>query len=166
MRNTMPHPENPLDEITASQRQALGARIRTQRKSLRVSATVTAEAAGISRVTLHRIEKGEPSVTMGAYCRILAVLGLDFNVSPRNAEPTASPLSHEGWIPARIHLADYPSLKQLAWQVRGANTLTPAEALDIYERNVRHLDLGAMNPAEKELLQALRLAFSNEVRNV
>jgi len=36
-----------------------------KRKALRVSATVAAEAAGMSRVTLHRIEKGEPSVTMG-----------------------------------------------------------------------------------------------------
>ncbi|MFG6415730.1 helix-turn-helix domain-containing protein [Roseateles sp. DC23W] len=43
----------------------LGARIRAQRQRQRVSATHAAEAAGLSRVTLHRIERGEPSVTMG-----------------------------------------------------------------------------------------------------
>jgi transcriptional regulator with XRE-family HTH domain len=36
-------------------------------KALKVSATTAAEAAGMSRMTLHRIERGEPSVTMGAY---------------------------------------------------------------------------------------------------
>ena len=46
---------------------ALGKRIRAHRKARRISATTAAEAAGMSRVTLHRIEKGEPSVTMGAY---------------------------------------------------------------------------------------------------
>ena len=60
-----------------AQLQALGARIRAQRKALKVSSTVTAEAAGVSRVTLHRIEKGEPSVTLGAYGNVLAALGLE-----------------------------------------------------------------------------------------
>ena len=39
----------------------LGAAVRQRRKALRLSAVATAEAAGISRPTLHRIEKGEPS---------------------------------------------------------------------------------------------------------
>jgi len=43
----------------------IGRRIRTERKSLGISAIATSEAAGISRVTLHRIEKGVPSVTIG-----------------------------------------------------------------------------------------------------
>ena len=46
---------------------ALGERIRARRKALQVSAVDAAEAAGMSRVTLQRIERGEPSVTMGAY---------------------------------------------------------------------------------------------------
>ena len=37
--------------------------------------------------------------------------------------------------------------------------LTPTEALDIYERNARHLDLQAMSADEQALLQALRLAL-------
>ncbi len=39
---------------------ALGAGIRARRKQLRVSATAAAEAAGLSRVTLHRIERAHP----------------------------------------------------------------------------------------------------------
>ena len=51
---------------------ALGQKIRSQRKALRITATATAEAAGMSRVTLHRIEQGEASVTIGAYLNAIA----------------------------------------------------------------------------------------------
>ena len=51
----MPSPAPITPEHCAAQLQTLGAQIRAQRKALRLSATVTAEAAGLSRVTLHRI---------------------------------------------------------------------------------------------------------------
>ena len=60
------------------------------------------------------------------------------------------------WIPVRVRLADYPQLKALAWQVHGTDTLTPVEALGIYERNARHLDMAAMSSAEQALLLALQ----------
>ncbi|GAB1384013.1 hypothetical protein MASR1M50_23340 [Burkholderiales bacterium] len=43
--------------------------------------------------------------------------------------------------------------------MHGTDALTPGEAMDIYERNERHLDRLAMAPAEQQLLDALRLAF-------
>lgn len=149
------------NDASAAQLEALGAQIRARRKALHLSATVTAEAAGISRVTLHRIEKGEASVTMGAWCGALAALGMAlqaYNVA--DARSPNEPLDRTGWIPARVVLADYPQLRALAWQVHGTDTLTPTEALDIYERNARHLDLQAMSADEQALLQALRLALS------
>jgi DNA-binding XRE family transcriptional regulator len=66
MSNFMPKKSPPLTEPTAAKLEALGMRLAQRRKTLRVSATVAAEAAGMSRVTLHRIENGEPSVTMTA----------------------------------------------------------------------------------------------------
>ncbi|KRC01014.1 hypothetical protein ASE11_05075 [Hydrogenophaga sp. Root209] len=149
----------PLDQSTA-QLQALGAQLRARRKALRVSSTAAAEAAGMSRVTLHRIEKGEPSVAGGAWANAMAALGM--TLLARNAEDAetdgegASPADLAEWIPVRVHLADYPQLKALAWQVHGIDTLSPLEALGIYERNARHLDTAAMLPAERALLQALR----------
>lgn len=68
--------------------------------------------------------------------------------------------NHTGWIPARVRLADYPQLKQLAWQVHGVDELTPAEALSIYERNWRHIDLAALQPHEQQLVEGLRLALT------
>jgi hypothetical protein len=64
-----------------------------------------------------------------------------------------------GWLPARLRLADYPQLKQLAWQVQGMDELTPREALGIYERNWRHVDEAALLPRERNLIAALRLVF-------
>lgn len=141
---------------TAAGLVALGEQIRNRRRSLRINATIAAEAAGMSRVTWHRIEKGEPSVTIGAYASAAMVLGLEIGI--RNALAT-KPDEREGWIPARVRLAEYPALKQLAWQVQGTDFLTPREALSIYERNWRHLDEQALQDHERKLIDALRSAL-------
>ena len=153
----MPARPPQIANATAETLARLGAQIRVRRKALRVNATATAEAAGLSRVTLHRIEKGEPAVTMGAYLNVMAALDLTFGIITPAA--TASVDDMKGWLPARIRLSDYPQLKQLAWQVQGTDELTPAEALSIYERNARHLELATMEPREQNLIDALRLAL-------
>jgi hypothetical protein len=152
-------PPHPLEQ-SAAQLQALGTQLRARRKALRVSSTAAAEAAGMSRVTLHRIEKGEPSVAGGAWANAMAALGMKLvalsTEDAGTAAGHASPADLAEWIPVRVRLADYPQLKALAWQVHGTDTLSPLEALGIYERNARHLDAAAMSPTEQALLQALR----------
>lgn len=156
MPSKSPTPTNAV----AAQLTLLGQQIRTHRKALRVSASTAAQAAGMSRVTLHRIEGGEPSVTMGAYLNAMAALGLSLDlVKPAAVAANKLEDDRKGWIPARVRLADYPQLKQLAWQVQGTDELTPREALDIYERNWRHLDLPTMQAPEQNLIAALRLAL-------
>jgi transcriptional regulator with XRE-family HTH domain len=150
-------PANP-DAVTAKLG-ALGQQIRDCRKKLRVSATTAAQAASMSRVTLHRIETGEASVTIGAYMNVLAALGLEFAILTPTDDTKEPEHDTRNWIPARVRLADYPQLKRLAWQVHGTDELTPTEALGIYERNWRHLDLQAMEPRERDLLDALRRAL-------
>lgn len=114
---------------------------------------------------MYRIEHGESSVTIGAYLNALAALGLALRVATPT-EVTIEPIAHPPlWIPARVRLADYPQLKQLAWQVHGTDTLTPAEALGIYERNARHLDTQALEPAERMLIDALRVALGDSSRD-
>ena len=44
----------------------IGQTLRNRRRALGISAVTTAEAAGMSRVALHRIEAGSPAVTVGA----------------------------------------------------------------------------------------------------
>ena len=135
---------------------ALGERLRARRKALKVSAVDAAEAAGMSRVTLARIERGEPSVTMGAYISAATAVGLELElVDPRERQRGAGGARGKPPFPARIRLADYPQLKKLAWQLHGVATLTPEDALGLYERNWRHVDTAALDPAERTLVTAL-----------
>ena len=153
MNVNMPATAPATGEIAAAKLLALGEQLRAQRKRLGVSATTAAEAAGMSRVTLHRVERGEPSVTMGAYANAALALGLELGVvGTRSSPPERSPVAG---LPIRIHLADYPQLERLAWQFQGASDVTPAEALNLYERNWRHIDQGALAPDERALIQQL-----------
>lgn len=88
MRNTMPSKSPPNLAIVVDQLAALGARIRAQRKVWRVTATALAEASGLSQVSVHRIEQGEPSVTMVAYLNVLAALRMTFSASVVSDEPS------------------------------------------------------------------------------
>ena len=159
MSNTMPAKAPDIPTTVADKLVALGQQIRDHRKAMRISATVVAEAAGVSRVTLHRIEKGEPSVTMGAYLNAMEALGIDFGmIQPVSADNQMKD-EHKDMIPARIYLTEYPQLKKLAWQVHGTDALTPMEALSIYERNRRYIDTEALEAHEQQLIDALRLGL-------
>ena len=54
----------------------LGQDIRDARVRRRISTTVMAERASISRTTLNKVEKGEPGASMGSYAVVLFVLGM------------------------------------------------------------------------------------------
>lgn len=163
----MPSKSPAIATNSADQLIALGQKITAHRKALGISATAAAEAAGLSRVTLHRIEKGESSVTMGAYVNVMTALGLNFGlIMPAELIESHQPVNRDGWIPTRIPLKDYPQLKQLAWQVHGTETLTPTEAWDIYERNWRHMDEQSLTASERQLINGLRLAFGGSDSHV
>jgi len=149
-----------IDTATRNKLALIGGQIRLHRKELKVTAMATAEAAGLSRVTLHRIEKGEPSVSMAAYLSVIYALGLEFTIFPLDELiPKEEGRGRKGWIPTQILISDYPQLKQLAWQVHAATKLTPVEALNLYERNWRHIDLQNMDSHERDLVDALQIAF-------
>jgi len=54
----------------------VGQDIRDARRRRRIPVQIAAERASISRMTLLKIEKGEPGVAMGSYATVLFVLGL------------------------------------------------------------------------------------------
>lgn len=54
----------------------LGKDIAAARRRRRIPVAIMAERASISRMTLNRVEKGEPTVSMGAYATVLFVLGM------------------------------------------------------------------------------------------
>jgi transcriptional regulator with XRE-family HTH domain len=54
----------------------LGQDICDARRRRRIPMALMAERAGISRVTLGKIEKGDPSTSLGGYALVLFVLGM------------------------------------------------------------------------------------------
>jgi len=56
--------------------QTLGIQIKMARKRRKLSLATIAERAQCSQLTLIRVEKGEPTVSIGIYARVLYALGL------------------------------------------------------------------------------------------
>ena len=60
---------------------AIGQNIKLARKRRKLSTEQVAERAGIHRATLHRVEKGDPTVAIGIYFNVLKVLNLENDFS-------------------------------------------------------------------------------------
>lgn len=156
----MPAKSPRLSRDSSDTLESLGRAIRKRRKELGVSVIATAEAAAMSRVTLHRIEKGEPSVTIGAYANAMAVVGL--RLSAGTAGQSGCGDADAGLrIPAQIRLSEYPQLRQLAWHVQGTDELSARAAWQIYDRNRRHLDTESLEFHERDLIEALEIAMTD-----
>ncbi|WP_169566772.1 helix-turn-helix domain-containing protein [Sneathiella limimaris] len=83
----------------------LGEDIAVARKKRRISTVSMAERAFISRNTLYKLEKGDPSVSMGVYATVLAILGLANNlgqVADRREDALGLDLDEES-LPKKIH---------------------------------------------------------------
>lgn len=147
-----------MNNLFLAEQLDLGAKITAQRKALGVRAQSTARAAGISRVTLHRIEKGETSVSLGAYLQVCRALGLHMGILTAPAEASIDKLQDTNQLKVdgpHIRIADYPQLKALAWQLDIDALLTDEEAIGIYERNKRFLELNQVSGDEKILMDRL-----------
>lgn len=143
--------------------QELGSKLREYRKRMKISALAAAEASEISRITLYRIELGEASVTMGAYINVIHALGLKLELTsytPYAAKPLQDKPNQQ--IPKNIRIADYKQLKKLAWQIKDTKELSAEEALNLYERNWRHIDLKKIDKKEEKLIRTLLNAFGRE----
>ena len=130
---------------------ALGRHILALRKMQKLTAEVVAQAAGISRVTLHRIERGEPSVAVGAYALVLNALGTSLAAF---GQPASIPQ-----LPESITISAFPGLRQITWQLRDDTELTPLEAWQVYRANWVRLDQNLLMKHEINLLNALEQKF-------
>ena len=57
--------------------QTVGENIKLARLRRKITTTMLAERAGISRITLRKVENGASGVTMGVYANVLFCLGLE-----------------------------------------------------------------------------------------
>lgn len=148
----MPAPSPRVEKDQQADLQRVGQRLRERRKALGVTAVACAEAAGVSRVTLHRIENGNPSVTIGAYANVASALGLHIVVPVLDLPDDR---------PTTVRVGDYPGLRGLAWQTDAGTSITETEALNLYERGWRHLDQESLTDAEKAFIQHLADTYSH-----
>ncbi|MDT8444562.1 MAG: helix-turn-helix transcriptional regulator [Desulfuromonadales bacterium] len=88
----------------------LGADIRSARLRRRIPTEIMAERASVSRMTLHKVEKGDSGVSLGNYATILFVLGLHDGLGDladiRN-DPVGQDLEEEN-LPKRIRRRGKP----------------------------------------------------------
>ena len=87
----------------------IGLLIRQHRKSFKITANAAADTARILRVTLHGIERSEPSVSMDGYLNVIRALGLHLH-QRKNKSDVESEINRDklGLVSIRISLTDYP----------------------------------------------------------
>lgn len=165
----MPARPVPLSKAQDQLLGELGERLRNARLRRKLTAGAVAAGAGVSRVTVHRAERGKPAIAIGTLVKIMGVLDLagdfallarddkmgrllqDSQLRPRRAQSSAATKP-----PRRIRVDRYPQLQQIAWHLGPSTTeLGPEEAFALYERNWRHVDSAAMSGKEAALLKRL-----------
>ncbi len=58
----------------------LGERLKLARLRRKLSNTVVAQRAGVSRSSLYKVEAGDAGATMGTYLRVMTALGLEADI--------------------------------------------------------------------------------------
>jgi len=99
MRNTPPLPLPVRRALTK-----LGADIKSARLRRRITMALMAERAFIARGTLQKVERGDPSVSLGVYATVLFILGLGDRLAIL-AEPSTDSLGlelEEQRLPKRV----------------------------------------------------------------
>lgn len=74
--NDKPKRQSPTPLPVSRAMKKLGHDLRDARRRRRIPVAILAERASISRMTLNRIEKGDPGVSMGSYSTVLFILGM------------------------------------------------------------------------------------------
>lgn len=67
----------PLSSALQDILKTLGENIKLARLRRKITTTMLAERAGMGRITLGKIERGDSGVTLGAYASVLFCLGLE-----------------------------------------------------------------------------------------
>jgi|ERR1019366_4822103 transcriptional regulator with XRE-family HTH domain len=110
-------PKAPLPVVRALRK--LGHDIRDARRRRRIPVAILAERASMSRTTLNKVEKGDPTVSVGSYAVVLFTLGMIERFSDV-ADPRHDAVGREleeEHLPQRIRL---PRRKKLTPENAGA----------------------------------------------
>ena len=117
MLKSKPSPHAPFPVLRALRK--LGHDIRDARRRRRIPVAILAERASMSRTTLNKVEKGDPTVSVGSYAMVLFSLGMIERLSDI-ADPRHDVVGREleeEHLPQRIRL---PRRRKLSPENPGA----------------------------------------------
>jgi transcriptional regulator with XRE-family HTH domain len=80
---------------------ALGERLRLARLRRGLAVDIACERAGISRMTLYRLEEGGPAIAIGTLVRVLSVLSLENDLELIARDDRLGRLLQDQKLPAR-----------------------------------------------------------------
>ena len=106
-------PNQPIPVIRALRK--LGRDIRDARRRRRIPSAILAERTSVSRMTLFKVEKGDPGVAFGTYATVLFVLGMLDRLADV-ADPRHDTIGREleeEHLPQRIRLPKRPAAKNV-----------------------------------------------------
>ncbi len=92
----------PLPSSVKNGLKKLGQDVRKARLRRKYTMELMATRASISRVTLTKVEKGDPSVAIGIYAKVLFVMSLDYNLSELLSNDPAGLAIVDQDLPKRI----------------------------------------------------------------
>jgi len=97
----MPTKQPPMFPSQRKRLEALGERLRLARLRRGLGIDITCERAGISRMTLYRLEAGRAAIALGTLLRVLGVLGLEADLDALVRDDRLGRLLQDQALPAR-----------------------------------------------------------------
>lgn len=104
---------------------AFGERLRVARLRRKIGIDLMCERAGLSRMTLYRMEQGSAAVSLGMYLNVLAVLKLESDLDLVARDDALGRLLQDNALPARRRISkDAPAAPRMQ-PVAGSARRTP-----------------------------------------
>ena len=97
----MPASQPPMYPAQKKLLSGLGERIRLARLRRKLAVDIACERAGVSRMTLYRLEAGSPAVALGTLIRVLSVLSLENDLELIARDDRLGRLLQDQKLPAR-----------------------------------------------------------------
>lgn len=139
----------------------IGEKIKAERKRLKLPQADTAEASGIDRRTLGRIEKGQSSVTIGAYVTVMNGLNIKLTATTPVDALKEEKQHREQFLPLLINLNEYRALRDCAWHITGEDFVEPSVAYRLYQERITLIDRKLLADKEIALMAALEKVYGD-----
>jgi transcriptional regulator with XRE-family HTH domain len=97
----MPARQPPMYPAQKKLLSTLGERLRQARLRRKLAVDIACERAGVSRMTLYRLEAGSPAVALGTLIRVLSVLSLESDLDLIARDDRLGRLLQDQKLPAR-----------------------------------------------------------------